>query len=1006
MVSRRWGGPRPAPYNPDAVDSDNDGLVQEGTIWERPGGTRFISRAGREIAAAVSSVPSGAILVDSDGNQVDHTPRGGAPGGGAPGSGPRTGASTPPPRQLPTLEDWGYPSIQNTVGTISSPPQPTPDPGTTPVDTSRDPRDLPGPESVDDLVDTIKDTFSLENLKLDLYERSGDGDEDGNPVMVLSRIELPVLGRGGGVGSEVMQKIIDYADENGYTIALTPSGDFGGNVKRLKEFYGRFGFVNNKGKNKDFTMTESMYRRPSGSAVDEIADSAAKGRRAFSRDNIDTGALESGILKVDGEHTLNGQGISIRTKGLLDKEDLPDEVYHITTAKDAVDGDQALLVNAGGEGLGGGAADALSNSITVDREVAETLFQDMFDYFSWMRSGRSDDETREHLKLRAQGEGWDFKDRGTSGARYIWTQYFHERSSQSPGKERNPMFVGTADADPEQIKLYAIPRENIPDDAVVSSFDIGDELGLEEARVWGDVPLDGAQSLPLPSKKKQELAEEQLRHRDLLEVVEEVVNNPGQGAELRDNHRNMRRFHGEQKGELHDIVAEQMDVKRKMGEATDQAAVDELALREEILEDKRELVRQRVIAIKRAEVQLRNVLDREGGGSEEEAEATFDATPITDLSRFDSNLIPDKEVKVLDSLKGVDDAMNFLFEENGRVDEVPDHLLFEAMMGGELENWDGQTILGGDILEADPDALDAIASGDKWSNERFEFTSIKDDRNDFGFKVWNVFEVKDKNTDKTYFLKSSMYGNDDALMEAVGGEFQRLVGFDVDEEGGNARVSPWFEGTHRWQLIPHVANYNPVSDDTLDFEDVGDVHGQRPIDPDNQDIARLLVMDYILNNNDRHAGNLLVVRDGDTDRLVPIDHGLIGFGRPAGETPLGYTPNQGESLEEIAEEAALYRPKDYYLNSLNTPVEHFFDSASPPFETWDRAEVEAEVERLLELLEDIKFENFFDPDRLGRRGVRWTGTEKQHLEAAKTMAIARLEYLRTAPKSLTNPIQA
>lgn len=39
-------------------------------------------------------------------------------------------------------------------------------------------------------------------------------------------------------------------------IALTPSSDFGGNKKRLTEFSKRFGFVENKGKNRAFSTKE------------------------------------------------------------------------------------------------------------------------------------------------------------------------------------------------------------------------------------------------------------------------------------------------------------------------------------------------------------------------------------------------------------------------------------------------------------------------------------------------------------------------------------------------------------------------------------------------------------------------------------------------------------------------------------------------------------------------------------------------------------------------------
>ena len=39
----RWGGLRPDPYNPDSPDADNDGIVQEGTLFERPAGTLIVS---------------------------------------------------------------------------------------------------------------------------------------------------------------------------------------------------------------------------------------------------------------------------------------------------------------------------------------------------------------------------------------------------------------------------------------------------------------------------------------------------------------------------------------------------------------------------------------------------------------------------------------------------------------------------------------------------------------------------------------------------------------------------------------------------------------------------------------------------------------------------------------------------------------------------------------------------------------------------------------------------
>lgn len=65
-----------------------------------------------------------------------------------------------------------------------------------------------------------------------------------------------------GAGTRLMQEICDYADKENKIIILSPSDEFGGNKKRLVEFYKRFGFVENKGKNKIFEIFESMYREP------------------------------------------------------------------------------------------------------------------------------------------------------------------------------------------------------------------------------------------------------------------------------------------------------------------------------------------------------------------------------------------------------------------------------------------------------------------------------------------------------------------------------------------------------------------------------------------------------------------------------------------------------------------------------------------------------------------------------------------------------------------------
>ena len=76
--------------------------------------------------------------------------------------------------------------------------------------------------------------------------------------IILDKVVVPDKLK--GTGTKFMNDLIADADSKGKAIGLTPSSDFGGNKKRLTEFYKRFGFVENKGKNKDFTISESMIR--------------------------------------------------------------------------------------------------------------------------------------------------------------------------------------------------------------------------------------------------------------------------------------------------------------------------------------------------------------------------------------------------------------------------------------------------------------------------------------------------------------------------------------------------------------------------------------------------------------------------------------------------------------------------------------------------------------------------------------------------------------------------
>lgn len=111
-------------------------------------------------------------------------------------------------------------------------------------------------ETIEQLEERLEDYYDLKSLSL--FE-NGD-------TIKLNMIAIDRDKQGGGIGSAVMREIIAYADANNKTVTLTTGQNddaFGTTSStRLKKFYKRFGFVENKGRNKDFSLSGNMYRLP------------------------------------------------------------------------------------------------------------------------------------------------------------------------------------------------------------------------------------------------------------------------------------------------------------------------------------------------------------------------------------------------------------------------------------------------------------------------------------------------------------------------------------------------------------------------------------------------------------------------------------------------------------------------------------------------------------------------------------------------------------------------
>lgn len=175
-------------------------------------------------------------------------------------------------------------------------------------------------------------------------------------VITLSKIVIPEDGRGSGAGTKAMEQLIAYADATGKHIALTPSADFGGNKKRLTEFYKRFGFVENKGKNRAFSTSESMYRQAQGKVLFQSDADLAEAKRQLDEQLAIADRMiaeRGGLFAPNGEPSkLNRyQWAQVRTANFKawfgDWENSPDNASKVVDEN----GEPLVLYHSGNTGL-------------------------------------------------------------------------------------------------------------------------------------------------------------------------------------------------------------------------------------------------------------------------------------------------------------------------------------------------------------------------------------------------------------------------------------------------------------------------------------------------------------------------------------------------------------------------------------------------------------------------------------------------------------------------------
>ena len=102
-------------------------------------------------------------------------------------------------------------------------------------------------------IEDIKTKYADKTDHLYIYEKKN--------AISIDNIVVKKEYRNKGIGTAILNDVIEYADQVQKTITLTPTSEFG-TKERLKKWYKANGFVENKGRHTDFTISDTMYRLP------------------------------------------------------------------------------------------------------------------------------------------------------------------------------------------------------------------------------------------------------------------------------------------------------------------------------------------------------------------------------------------------------------------------------------------------------------------------------------------------------------------------------------------------------------------------------------------------------------------------------------------------------------------------------------------------------------------------------------------------------------------------
>ena len=342
-------------------------------------------------------------------------------------------------------------------------------------------------------------------------------------------------------------------------------------------------------------------------------------------------------------------------------------------------------------------------------------------------------------------------------------------------------------------------------------------------------------------------------------------------------------------------------------------------------------------------------------------------------------------------LAKADNAIEHLHKKGGKLEDVPDGVVIDAVVDDNLKGLpagaDRRAILNKGLARL------GLNEGATFENDRYKFKFVKSGG---AGTIWEVIRVQDKQTGEIWYMKTSQYGQNDALLENIGMRAAQALEFGNDENHlrigevltGNGNGKPM-----RWMMMRDVAQWDNAVE-LAQGDKWKDAYKQQinpgdAIEP--RDAARLAIMDYVFDNRDRHQKNFLMAKDAQGRiRLAVIDNGLFGGGRLKEQEPgQGVTPLElaDYAKKEAGRKVAQYRQK------FNNGIKGLVGAGFRHKNARDRDVFADQARRTIDRLEQ-QLDTIFSIDRIEANGVRLTDVEKAHIKALREVAEGRIALLR------------